>query len=214
MTEQGRRLLVVLSPILLIAACRAVQHVAGRVLGVWAWVPTMLFFWASIAGLIVWVGGVESVARWLQPARGPWVWRLLALMAGLLSLPGFIRHGDVVRPPAILFLWLTFAAVNPWFEEGYWRGVLLDATERWGGLLSVSYSATWFAVSHPLVWGVHSVGLRHWAIVPVLAAVGAVWAVAYRRSGSLRWPVAGHMCADLFGLSVPVLLNIHVPSGP
>jgi hypothetical protein len=28
---------------------------------------------------------------------------------------------------------------------------------------------------------------------------------------SLRWPIAGHMCANMFGLSVPVLLNIHVP---
>ena len=51
----------------------------------------------------------------------------------------------------------AFALVNPWFEEGYWRGVL---------------------------------------------------------SRSLRWTIAGHMCADLFGLSVPVLLNLHVPSGP
>jgi len=213
MTEQGRRLLAVASPILLIAVCRTVQQVVGRVLGVWAWVPTMLVFWASIAALILWVGGVESVARWLQPSRGPWLWRLLAVAVGLLSLPGFVKHCDVVRPPAMLFLWLTFAVVNPWFEEGYWRGALLDATARWGGLLSVSYSAIWFAVSHPLIWGVHSVALRHWAILPVLAAVGAAWAVAYRRSRSLRWPVAGHMCADLFGLSVPVLLNIHVPSG-
>jgi CAAX protease family protein len=213
MTERGRRLFAVLSPILLIAVGRVVQQVVGRVLGVWAWVPTMLFYWASIAGVIVWVGGVASIARWLRPARGPWAWRLLAVTVGLLSLPGFVKHSDVVRPPAMLFLSLTFAVVNPWFEEGYWRGVLLDTTARWGGLLSVSYSAIGFAVSHPLIWGVHSVALRQWAILPVLAAVGAAWAVAYRRSGSLRWPVAGHMCADLFGLSVPVLLNLHVPSG-
>jgi uncharacterized protein len=176
-------------------------------------VPAMLLFWASIGGLIVWLGGVESVKRWLQPAEGAWGWRLLAVAMGLLSLPGFVKHWPVVRPPTILVLWLAFALINPWFEEGYWRGVLLDATERWGGFLSVTYSAAWFAVSHPLIWGVHSEALRHWVIVPVLAVAGIVWAIAYRRSRSLRWPIAGHMCANLFGLSVPVLLNIHLPYG-
>lgn len=186
---------------------------AAPVFGVWVWLPTMLLFWACIGGLILWVGGVATVSRWLQPARGARLWCLLAVGIGLLSLPGFVQHWHVVKPPPILFAWLAFAVINPWFEEGYWRGVLLDATERWGGLLSVAYSAMWFAVSHPLIWGVHTVALREWVVLPVLAVMGAVWAIAYRRSKSLRWPIAGHMCANVFGLSVPVLLNIHVPYG-
>jgi uncharacterized protein len=66
-------------------------------------------------------------------------------------------------------------------------------------------------VMNPRLWGVHTVALREWVVLPVLAVMGAVWAIAYRRSKSLRWAIAGHMCANLFGLSVPVLLNIHVP---
>ena len=151
----------------------------------------MVLFWASIAGLILWLGGMERVKGWLQPAHGGWVWCLLAVGVGLLSLPGFVAHWVVLRPPAVLFAWLAFALINPWFEEGYWRGLLIDATTRWGGVLSVAYSATWFAVSHPLVWGVHSEALGHWVIVPVLAVIGMVWAMAYRRSGSLRWPHRG-----------------------
>ena len=151
--------------------------------------------------------------RWLQPARGAPVWCFLAVILGLLSLPGFVKHWDVVRLPAIFVLWLAFALINPWFEEGYWRGLLLDATASWGSVLSIAYPARWFAVSHPLVWGVHSVALRQWVIVPALALTGVVWAVAYRRSGSLRWPIAGHMCANVFGLAVPVMLNLYVPYG-
>jgi len=45
-----------------------------------------------------------------------------------------------------------------------------------------------------------------------LAVAGAIWGVVYWRTGSLRWAVVGHGCADLLGLSVPVLLNIYVPS--
>jgi uncharacterized protein len=151
--------------------------------------------------------------RRLQPAQGAWPWRLLAIALGLLSLPAFLKHWQVLEPPTLLLLWLGFALVNPWFEEAYWRGLLLDATQRWGGVLSVTYSAVWFAVSHPLIWGVHSLALRHWVIVPVLALMGALWALAYRRSGSLRWTIAGHMCANAFGLTVPVLLNLHLPYG-
>jgi uncharacterized protein len=173
----------------------------------------MLLFWISIGALIYWFGGARPIQRWLQPASGAWSWRLLAIAMGLLSLPGFAKHWDVLRPPTILFLSLSFALINPWLEEAYWRGVLMDATERWGVLPSAAYSAAWFAVSHPLIWGVHSVPLRHAIVLPVLAIIGIVWAMAYRRSGSLRWPIAGHMCANVFGLSVPVLLNIHLPYG-
>jgi uncharacterized protein len=210
-SDERRRLLVVVSPIALIAICRVAQYAAAPWFGRWAWLPTMVLFWACIGGLIVWVGGLATVRRRLQPARGARLWCLLAVLMGLLSLPAFVKHWSVIHPPPILFAWLVFSFVNPWFEEGYWRGLLLDATERWGGLLSVAYSATWFAVSHPLIWGVHTVALRQWVILPALAVLGIVWAMAYRRSKSLRWPIAGHMCANLFGLSVPVLLNIHVP---
>jgi membrane protease YdiL (CAAX protease family) len=173
----------------------------------------MLLFWAAIAALILWWAGPASIKRWLQPARGAWTWRLIAVALGLPPLLGFLKHWQVLQPPHILLLWVAFALVNPFLEEGYWRGLLLDATVRWGGVLSVTYSAAWFAVSHPLIWGVHCVALRHWVILPVLFLMGALWGVAYRRSGSLRWTIAGHMCANAFGLVVPVLLNLHLPYG-
>lgn len=213
MTDSRRRVVAALSPFALVAVCRAPQYMAGPVLGVWAWLPTMVLLWACIGGLIAWTAGSAAVRRWLRPAHGSWGWRLLALGMGLLSLPGFVEHWHVLRTPSILFLSLSIGLINPWFEEAYWRGLLLDATDRLGGVLSVGYSAAWFAISHPLIWGVHSTALRHWIVLPALAAVGIVWALVYRRSGSLRWPIAGHMCANIFGLSVPVLLNIHAPHG-
>jgi uncharacterized protein len=75
----------------------------------------------------------------------------------------------------------------------------------------VSYSAILFAVSHPLIWGVQSAGLREWRVVPVLAVIGAIWAIAYRRTGSLGCSVVGHALANLFGMSVPLLLNLYSP---
>lgn len=88
----------------------------------------------------------------------------------------------------------------------------MDATESWGAFFSVTYSAAWFALSHPLIWGVHSTAMRQWHVVLALLFVGIVWAVVYRRTRSLRWTVAGHMLANLLGMAVPVLLNVHNPA--
>jgi membrane protease YdiL (CAAX protease family) len=136
------------------------------------------------------------------------------LGVGVLGLPGFLAHWRIVWRPEVLIPWLLFAVVNPPFEEAYWRGFLLDATRAWHSGLSVLYSATAFAVSHPLIWGVQSAALRDWRVVPVLAVIGVVWAMAYRRTGSLWCSVVGHACSNLLGMSVPLLMNLYSPLPP
>lgn len=208
----SRRVLAILSPVVLIGICMGAQHAFGAVLGVWAWVPTMLVFWALIAIAIRWLAGDHAIAGWLQPSRGAVFWGVLAVGAGLLSLHGFLSHWLVLGNPSILFFWLVFALVNPWFEEAYWRGLLMDSTTSWGATLSIAYSSVWFALSHPLVWGVHSTAMRQWEVIAALLFVGLVWGLVYRRTRSLRWTIAGHMLANLLGLAVPVLLNLYNPA--
>jgi len=206
-----RRRLVIVSPIGLIGACHLVQP-ATTGLGPWAWVPTMVFFWAAIAGLISWAAGRDAVRRWLQAPQGGWAWSALAVAVGLLSLREFLSNWHLLESATVFFLWLGFGLVNPWFEEAYWRGLLIDATAGWVGGLGVVYSTLLFAWSHHLIWGVNSAALRHPAVLVGLAVVGAVWGVAYHRTRSLRFTIAGHAAANLLGLSVPVLMNLHVPA--
>jgi membrane protease YdiL (CAAX protease family) len=141
------------------------------------------------------------------------VWSALALGVGLASVREFVLGWHVLQSPTLIALWLAFGLLNPWLEEGYWRGLLIDATRGWPWGLGVVYSTLLFALSHPLIWGVHSTALRHPAALIGLGLVGGVWGVAYWRTGSLRWTIVGHTCANLFGLSVPVLLNLYVPGG-
>ena len=136
----------------------------------------------------------------------------MAILAGLLSLPGFLRHWSVLSSLHLIVAWLAFALINPWFEESYWRGLLIDATASWGKLLSLLYSSVWFAVSHPLIWGIHSLPLRKVEAVGALLLVGLIWGMSYQRTGSIRWCVAGHMLANLFGLAALVLLNLYDPT--
>jgi hypothetical protein len=204
---------VILSPIGLIALGVSVQCLAGLAMGAWAWIPTMLVFWVAIAALILWGGQGRPAKLWLRRPRGAWLWSFLAVAVGLISVREFLSGWYVLKSPTLLALWLGFGLLNPWFEEGYWRGLLVDATSGWPKGLGVVYSTVLFALSHPLIWGVHSTALRHPAVLVGLGLVGGVWGLAYWRTGSLRWTIVGHTCANLFGLSVPILLNLHAPAG-
>src|SRR5690606_19379190 len=55
---------------------------------------------------------------------------------------------------AVVFVaWLLFAMINPWLEEGYWRGLMLDATRHWPRWASNLYSTSLFTLNHPLLGG-------------------------------------------------------------
>lgn len=210
--ESGRRWILILSPIGVVALCHAVQRVAGLALGAWAWIPTMVVFWSVIAWLIAWSGRDNPLKTWLRRPRGGWVWSGLSVVVGLLSLREFLFGWPTLQSPSMVLLWLGCGLINPWFEESYWRGALIDATSNWAWGSGVVYSTVFFAFSHPLIWGVHSVALRHPKALVGLSLVGAVWGMTYRRTASLQWTIVGHTLANLLGLSVPVLLNAHVPA--
>ncbi len=210
--QRNRLFYAVLSPVLLIAVCAAVQFLAGKLIGVWAWVPTMLVFWATIALFTRNFSGFDAAMDRFKNPSGSVLWSAVALLAGLLSLHGFVRHWTLLSELHLVVAWLVFALINPWFEESYWRGLLMDATASWGKLTSLLYSSVWFAASHPLVWGIHSLPLRKVEAIGALLLVGLLWGAAYQRSGSLRWCVAGHMLANLFGLAALVLLNLYDPT--
>jgi membrane protease YdiL (CAAX protease family) len=171
----------------------------------------MLVFWATIAALVAWERS-RPVREWIGQPHGGAGWSAAAVVMGLASVREFISGWRVLEFPHVLILWLAFGLVNPWFEEAYWRGLLIDASRGWRGL-GVVYSAIAFALSHPLIWGVNCAALRHPSAVTALGLVGIVWGLTYWRTGSLRWTIVGHGCANLLGLSVPVMLNVHVPAG-
>ena len=201
-----------LSPVLLVAICAGVQFLAGQLIGVWAWVPTMLCFWVAITWFTRRFSGYALALDRFKGGSGGGVWPAVAIAAGLLSLHGFYRNLGLLSEPHLIVAWLAFALINPWFEESYWRGLLMDATASWGRTLSLLYTSIWFAASHPLIWGIHSLALRKVEAVGALLFVGLLWGMVYQRTGSLRWCVAGHMLANLFGLSALVLLNLYDPT--
>lgn len=206
-----KRRLLILSPLLVIAVGHVAARIAARFVGAWAWVPAVLVYWGLLGALIVWGRGPDAVRRWLGPARGSRGWTVLALVVGLIPLPILLQNLDLLADPVVFVCWLLFALINPWFEEFYWRGVLLDATADWPAWVSGAYSVVLFVAFHPLVVGVFSIANRNWMTVIGVALMGAAWTAAYRKTGTLRWAVASHVLVDLGNLAVPVFLNLYIP---
>lgn len=153
----------------------------------------------------------RKLSAWFRPSRGPRLWTVLALAAGLIPLPILLLNLHLLTDPVLVAAWLLFAFINPWFEEAYWRGLLLDATRSWPKWAAVAYSTVLFAASHPIMWGVFSIANRDWMTSVSLLVMGTVWSVAYLRTETLRWTVLSHFLVDIGNLSVFVFLNVYIP---
>jgi membrane protease YdiL (CAAX protease family) len=205
------RRLILLSPLAIVTFGHITARLAASVMGVWAWLPLVAILWAMFGLLIAWGGGWEAIRRWAGPPHGSWGWTVLATATGLIPLPLLLLNWSLFESPWLVLAWIVFALINAPLEEGYWRGVLLDNTAGWPGWLSVFYSSIFFALNHPLTFGVFSEANRHPLTALSTFIMGLAWALVYRKTGSLRRVVLAHVLVDLFNLSVLAFLNIYVP---
>lgn len=208
MTTSSPNRWLLLSPVLIILLGYLTARIAGIWLGLWAWVPLALVYWGA-QGYLIWRYGDRR--RWLARGDGGRGWVIGTVIVGLIPLSILILNYKLLADPVVLISWLLFALINPWFEEGYWRGLLGDVTAAWPAWLSAAFTTILFVLSHPLMWGVHSIASRHWQALISLTVMGWVWSYTYRRTGSLRWVIFAHLLVDLGNLAVPTFLNLYIP---
>ena len=205
--------LVLFSPVLVMVVGTFTIRLAERFLGVWAWVPWVVVYWALICVVVFWGIGKAAVARWMRPTQGKWLWSATAFVLVLPTIPMFLSSWQLLKPVYVWFPWLIFGLVNPVLEEWYWRGSLLDATRTWSSWITIPGTSVLFSLDHLWSKGVTSVAERNPVFLIYAFVFGVVFGIVYKKTRSLRWPVVAHALADLLGLSVPVFLNLWVPPG-
>ncbi len=209
-------LLVALSPLAVVLLGHLVARAAAAVDPRRAWIPVALVYWGAAAAITLAVTTPAQRRSWFAPAgsRPRWVVPV-AVALGVVPVVGILLlHLDLVAAhPALVAPWLVFAVVNPVVEEAYWRGTVADATARWPVWAAALWSTGLFVASHPLMWGVFSVGNRSPMLYASLTLMGLAWFAMRRATGSLRWPVASHALVDVGNLSVFVFVNVYVPPG-
>lgn len=168
-----------------------------------AWLA-LVYFHIAIAAALILLKPTLSIRLLIQPANVRHVtfslllcassglalyllWDILQIADNLnAQLAGLGLNGNV---------WFGFiayfTAVNPFFEEYFWRGVLGSGTKGFylGDLVYAGYHIM-------VVWNkTHPLSILF--MLAVLTFIGWYWRQLYRRDGSLLAPVLGHMAADL-----------------
>jgi membrane protease YdiL (CAAX protease family) len=203
----NERRIVLLSPFLIIAINLGVALLFGQILGKWAFVPMIIIGWVLWLFFIMKFGKTESIKKWLAKPTGRLWWALLAIVTGLIPLPLFIFHYNTLSDWKVFVPWIILALINPWIEEFYWRGLLLDFTKSWSNWTAVLYSSILFAINHA-AFGINSKLNSGFEIVLSTLIMGIVWGFVYKKTNSLRWTILAHFMVDFLGLSVSAFLDL------
>jgi membrane protease YdiL (CAAX protease family) len=203
--------LILLSPIAVIATGQIVVRLVDARLGVWGWAPAVGGYWLVLGILIMRVGGRHAVSRWATPSTGSALWPVLAVVCAVApTLPMLPGSWHLLLQMRVWAPTIVFVLINPLVEEGYWRGLLMDAATGWSPLTAIAYTSVLFTLNH--LWFAHFVvAARHPVVSAFQFVLSVVLALVYVKTRSLRWPVAAHFLANLLSPTVAMLLNLYVP---
>ncbi|MGM7635198.1 CPBP family intramembrane glutamic endopeptidase [Bacillus sp. Hm123] len=207
-----KRNFILISPIVVILLGFITATICSKVIDEWAWVPLAIVYWGSLSICIKCFKGDKQVKDWLKKPQSSKIIVFFTLLLGLFPMSVIMTNYELFNSTWLVALWLLFAIINPFFEELYWRGLLLDAAmklfPKW---IAVAYSTIFFVLSHPLMWGVFSIANAHYHVFIYLTILGVVWSYTYFQTQSLRWVMLSHFFVDIGIMTVPVFLNLYVP---
>lgn len=206
-------LLILLSPLAIIISGFIIATLFTPALGTWSWVPLAFTYWSLMAAMVMRFGGTKALKAWFRKPTGKKRWLYIGVLIGFFPILGILMfHVELLaHHPWLTLYWLLFAFINPWFEQSYWRGLLVDAGEKWPQWAIISYSTLLFALSHPFMWGVFSIGNRSYESFAALLVMGIVWCLIRIKTQSLRWSVLSHTLVDIGNMSIFVFMNIYIP---
>lgn len=177
-----------------------------------AWIAAFGVYYLSVETVLLFLKNQSGVSmQWYTFSLRP-LPTLKQIVVGLV-LPVLLPLGVLVSnyqavPMATFIYIFIFAAINPFFEEVFWRGVLnqLPLSDKKRQLTS----AFLFSFSHYFLWG------SYWLsnpkiLIPTCVTtflMGWCWMWFYQRDGRLLYPVLSHMLVDIFNLSIAVFMGM------
>ncbi|MFH1851468.1 MAG: CPBP family intramembrane glutamic endopeptidase [Candidatus Neomarinimicrobiota bacterium] len=195
----------ILSPLIILLITHLTAIIFGKYFGGMVLIPVILIYWGLLA-FILFRYGFDNIKRWLVKPQGHWGWIVLAGALGISSLPLFINNVTVFRDTAVLLLHIAFFIINPWLEEFYWRGLLLDVTKKWPTWLAATYSSVFFMVWHSaFAW--QSDAVRALPFYITVLILGYAMVLIYKKTNSLRLCIFSHLLINIFNMGIPTLLN-------
>lgn len=203
---------VLASPLLIILLGFLTATFFNHYIEGWAWVPLAIMYWGSLGFFIWFLKENKYLGYWFKKSKKAPIWVAITMLVGVFPLSILMMNYHLFDSIWLVVLWILFAIINPWFEEFYWRGILLDALltklPKW---FAVLYTTILFVISHPLMWGVFSYASKSLHLYLYLFVAGIVWSITYLKTKSLRVVILSHFIVDVGNLTVLTFLNIYIP---
>lgn len=210
--SKQKRINLLLSPIAIISIGYLTASIFSNFISGWAWVPLAIVYWGLLGFCIIVFKGEKEIKEWVRKPQSSRLFISLSFLLGMFPLTILIMNYDLFKSKILIVFWLIFALINPWFEEIYWRGLLLDAVVDWfPKWIGVIYTTIFFVLSHPFMWGVFSLASTSYHLYIYLTIMGIIWSVTYFKTKSLRWVIVSHFIVDIGNLTVLTFLNIYIP---
>jgi membrane protease YdiL (CAAX protease family) len=153
-------------------------------------------------------GESNPFSKWLSKPKGSILWLLLAVSISFPTILIFLKHYTLLNSWEIILPWVLIFLINPFMEEFYWRGFLLDKTAHWNKWIAILFSSLLFSANH-YVFAIHSELFRGFPVLISTFLMGFIWALVYQKTKSLRWTVIAHFIVDFLNLSVPSFLDLY-----
>jgi membrane protease YdiL (CAAX protease family) len=206
MRKKSDNSIFILTPIVILIVTQVTAIMLGKFLQALVYLPVILIYWAVIV-LILYIYGFDNISRWLEKPQGNWGWIILAVLLGFSSLPLFINNIDIFRNSSVLIPHIAFFLINPWLEEFYWRGLLIDVTKKWPAWVSLLYSSVLFTLWHTaFAW--YSMAFRELSFYVPVFIYGFFMVLIYKNTKSLWLCIASHMLINILNMGIPVLMNL------
>ena len=197
-------------PIAIIIAGSIIVSLFFKVMSNYTFIPSVLVYWLLTFMVVILDCKKKniSISSYLKNTKAKFYLIILSLIVGCIPLPIFIFYVKNLNTSFLIISWAFVAIINPFFEEVFWRGYMLEHKAKMPLFIKVIYSTTLFTLSHVFIWGVFSTAMHSKELTISVFIMGIAWSFIYIKSKSIVLPYFSHLLVDIFNLSTLAMLNL------
>ena len=197
-------------PIAIIIAGNIIVNLFYKIISNYTFIPGVLAYWLLIF-IVVYLDCKQksiSITSYIKGTKTKFYLIILSLIIGCIPLPIFIFYAKNLNTAFLIITWVIVAIINPFFEEIFWRGYILEHKAKMPIYIKVFYSTSLFTLSHVFIWGVFSAAMLSKELIISVFILGIAWSFIYIKSKSIVLPYFSHVLVDIFNLSTLAMMNL------
>jgi len=203
-------------PVTLLVVVRFIAKYSQNSFQDWAWLITAMAYWIGILSIVkLCYGEIKTpIVAWFRKtdSADSMAIGLKALLPLVILAPlsVLLLEVGVFVSSSLIFIWLLFAIVNPFFEELFWRGVMLNSHSI-NIKFKVIVSSSIYVMFYVAIWGVFS---EYWFSLYAMVSLfitSLILALMTVKTKSLLGSYLLHVVFDVLNLTALILMNNYTP---